>query len=125
MSKNIEIKSSTSLSLELIVSSLIVVGSLVLYYFDPLQLNTVLYKVLVLLLGLVIAIFVFLRSAHGSRLIVFLRETKIELRKVVWPTKDETIKTTGMIMIAVFVVAIFLWIVDAFFTWAVQQITNF
>jgi preprotein translocase subunit SecE len=90
-----------------------------------LQLGKDLYKVLVLLLGLIVAIFIFLKSEQGSRLIVFLKETRIELRKVVWPTKDETIKTTGMIMIAVVIVAIFLWIVDAFFTWAVQLITNF
>lgn len=108
----------------MIVSLLIVVVFLANYYIDPLQLITTLYKVLVLLGGLVIAGFVFFKSPQGVRLNVFSRETKIELRKVVWPTKDETIKTTGMIMVAVVIVAIFLWIVDAFFTWAVQLLTN-
>jgi preprotein translocase subunit SecE len=125
VSKNIESQSKETISLSVIVSVLVVIGSLVLFYFDPLQLNKDLYKVLLLLVGLIIAGFIFLRSGQGSRLIFFLKETKIELRKVVWPTKDETIKTTGMIMIAVVVVAIFLWIVDAILTWAVQQITNF
>ncbi|SMN12186.1 Preprotein translocase subunit SecE (TC 3.A.5.1.1) [uncultured Candidatus Thioglobus sp.] len=123
MSKSIEnIKSESSLVM--IVSLLIVVVFLANYYIDPLQLITTLYKVLVLLGGLVIAGFVFFKSPQGVRLNVFSRETKIELRKVVWPTKDETIKTTGMIMVAVVIVAIFLWIVDAFFTWAVQLLTN-
>ena len=53
-----------------------------------------------------------------------MKETRIELRKVVWPTIEETLKTTGIIMIAVIVVAIFLWIVDAFFTWGVQSISS-
>lgn len=108
----------------MIVSILIVVGFLVLFYLDPFELNTTLYKVLVLLAGLVLAGFVFFKSPQGVRLNAFFKETKIELRKVVWPTKDETIKTTGMIMVAVVIVAIFLWIVDAFFTWAVQLLTN-
>jgi len=108
----------------MIVSILIVVGSLVLYYLDPLELNTTLYKVLVLLLGLIIAGFVFFKSPQGVRLNSFTKETKIELRKVVWPTRDETVKTTGMIMVAVVIVAIFLWIVDAILTWAVQLLTN-
>jgi preprotein translocase subunit SecE len=52
-----------------------------------------------------------------------VKETRIELRKVVWPTRQETIKTTGFVLIAVIIVAIFLWIVDAFFTWGVQSIS--
>ena len=111
-------------SLGVIVSILIVIGSLVLFYLDPLGLNTTLYKVLVLLVGLIIAGFVFFKSPQGARFTEFLIQTKIELRKVVWPTRNETVKTTGMIMVAVIVVAIFLWIVDAFFSWMVQLLTN-
>jgi len=124
VSKNTENQVKTESSIGSIISILIVIGSLVFFYLDPLALNTTLYKVLVLLAGLVVAGFVFLKSPQGIRLTVFSKETKIELRKVVWPTKDETLKTTGMIMVAVVIVAIFLWIVDAFFTWAVQLLTN-
>lgn len=124
MSKSVESQAKAESSIGMIVSILIVVGSLVLYYLDPLELNTTLYKVLVLLLGLIIAGFVFFKSPHGVRLNAFTKETKIELRKVVWPTRDETVKTTGMIMVAVVIVAIFLWIVDAILTWAVQLLTN-
>lgn len=124
MSKNIENQTKSKSSIGMVVSILIVVGFLVLFYLDPLKLNTTLYKVLVLLAGLVLAGFVFFKSPQGIQLSAFLKETKIELRKVIWPTKDETIKTTGMIMVAVVIVAIFLWIVDAFFTWVVQLLTN-
>ncbi len=123
MSKNLESQAKES-SIGMIVSILIVIGSLVLFYLDPLELVTTLFKVLVLLAGLVIAGFVFMKSPQGVRFGSFLIETKIELRKVVWPNREETIKTTGMIMIAVVIVAIFLWIVDAFFSWIVQLLTN-
>jgi preprotein translocase subunit SecE len=70
-----------------------------------------------------IAITVFIKSSQGDRFVHFLKETRIELRKVVWPTRQETLKTTGIIMIAVVIVAIFLWIIDAFFTWGVGSIS--
>lgn len=124
MSKSVESQVEKESSIGMIVSILIVLGSLVLYYQDPLGLNTTLYKVLVLLVGLGLAAFVFFKAPQGIRLSSFTKETKIELRKVVWPTRDETVKTTGMIMVAVVIVAIFLWIVDAILTWAVQLLTN-
>ena len=81
-------------------------------------------KVLVTLVVFAIAVTVFVKSDQGDRFVHFLKETRIELRKVVWPTRPETIKTTGIIMVAVVIVAIFLWIVDAFFTWGVQSISS-
>lgn len=117
-------KQAKESSLGMVVSVLIVVVSLVLFYLDPLGLSTILYKVLVLLIGLVLAGFVFFKSPQGVRFSSFLIETKIELRKVVWPTRDETMKTTGMIMVAVVIVAIFLWMVDALLSWLVQLLTN-
>ena len=101
----------------------IIVAALVFYYINPLFLNT-LAKVLITLASFVIAVVIFLKSNQGSDFIHFLKETRIELRKVVWPTRQETAKTTGIIMIAVIIVAIFLWIVDAFFTWGVQSISS-
>ena len=124
MSKSVESQVKKESSIVMMVSILIVLGSFVLYYQDPLGLNTTLYKVFVLLAGLVLAAFVFFKAPQGVRLNAFTKETKIELRKVVWPTRDETVKTTGMIMVAVVIVAIFLWIVDAILTWAVQLLTN-
>jgi preprotein translocase subunit SecE len=124
VSKNVESPVKAESSIGMIVSILIVVAFLALYIVDPLGINTKLYKVLLLLAGLVLAAFVFLKAPQGVRLSAFFKETKIELRKVVWPTRDETVKTTGMIMVAVVIVAIFLWIVDAIFTWAVQLLTN-
>ena len=107
-----------------VVSVLVAVGFLVSFYLDPLGLETTLYKVLLLLVGLILAGFLFFKSPQGIRFNAFFKETKIELRKVVWPNRDETVKTTGMIMVAVIIVAIFLWLVDAFFTWVVQLLTN-
>ena len=122
MTKQIDNLKSGSDQWKTILAIAIVIAALALYYVNPLNFNT-LTKVLITLLWFVIAGAVFIKSTQGDRFLHFLRETRIELRKVVWPTREETLKTTGIIMIAVVVVAIFLWIIDAFFTWGVQSIS--
>ncbi len=122
MTKQIDNLKSGSDQWKTILAIAIVIAALALYYVNPLNFNT-LTKVLITLLWFVIAGAVFIKSTQGDRFLHFLRETRIELRKVVWPTREETTKTTGIIMIAVVVVAIFLWIIDAFFTWGVQSIS--
>ena len=123
MAKQIENLKSGSDQWKTILAILILVAGLALYYLNPLGFNA-LTKVLVMLVVISIAVTVFVKSDQGDRFVHFLKETRIELRKVVWPTREETIKTTGIIMVAVVIVAIFLWIVDAFFTWGVQSISS-
>ena len=122
MTKQIDNLKSGSDQWKTILAIAIVIAALALYYVNPLNFNT-LTKVLITLLWFIIAGAVFIKSTQGDRFLHFLRETRIELRKVIWPTREETAKTTGIIMIAVVVVAIFLWIIDAFFTWGVQSIS--
>jgi len=122
VTKQIDNLKSGSDQWKTILAIAIVIAALALYYVNPLNFNT-LTKVLITLVWFVIAGAVFIKSTQGDRFLHFLRETRIELRKVVWPTREETAKTTGIIMIAVVVVAIFLWIIDAFFTWGVQSIS--
>jgi preprotein translocase subunit SecE len=122
VTKQIDNLKKGSVQLNIVISILILLCSIALFYLNPFVLNT-LVSVLILLLRLVVAAYFFIKSAQGERFLYFLKETKIELRKVVWPSREETMKTTGMVMIAVIVVAIFLWIVDAFFTWGVKSIS--
>jgi len=122
VTKQIDNLKSGSDQWKTILAIAIVIAALALYYVNPLNFNT-LTKVLITLLWFVIAGAVFIKSTQGDRFLHFLRETRIELRKVVWPTREETAKTTGIILIAVVIVAIFLWIIDAFFTWGVQSIS--
>ena len=123
MAKQIDNLKSGSDQWKTILAIVVVAAALALYYINPLNFNS-LTKVLVTLVWFVVAGGVFIKSSQGDRFKHFLKETRIELRKVVWPTRQETFKTTGIIMIAVVIVAIFLWIVDAFFTWGVQSISS-
>ncbi|NCF28723.1 MAG: preprotein translocase subunit SecE [Gammaproteobacteria bacterium] len=50
----------------------------------------------------------------------FMRDSRTELRKVVWPTRKETTQTTLVVMGVVTLVAIFLWMVDGILSWIVR-----
>jgi preprotein translocase subunit SecE len=68
------------------------------------------------LLGVVVALVLSLAigafTAPGRRVRGFLGESQFELRKVVWPTKDETLKTTGIIIAVVIVLSLLLGLID-------------
>lgn len=70
----------------------------------------------VLLLGVVVALVLSLAlgafTAPGRRVRDFFGESQFELRKVVWPTRDETLKTTGIIMVVVVILSLLLGLID-------------
>ena len=59
-------------------------------------------------------------TGHGRQFAVFGRESWLEARKVVWPSRKETLQTTGIVFAFCVVSAIFLWIVDASLLYLVQ-----
>ena len=56
----------------------------------------------------------------GRQFFAFAQESVAETKKVVWPSRKETVQTTGMVLAFVLVMAIFLWIVDAVLVWGVK-----
>jgi preprotein translocase subunit SecE len=72
---------------------------------SPLRLITILAAVVV---SLAIAAF----TGPGRRARHFLSESQFELRKVVWPTRDETIKITGIVIAVVIVLSLLLGLID-------------
>ena len=52
----------------------------------------------------------------------FIREVRQEMKKVVWPTRKETIQTTAAVFAFVFVMAVFLWVSDKTLEWVLYDI---
>ena len=77
-------------------------------------------RVASVLAGLVAAALVAWTSAPGREFFVYAQESVAETKKVVWPSRKETVQTTGMVLAFVLVMAIFLWIVDALLVWGVK-----
>jgi preprotein translocase subunit SecE len=53
-----------------------------------------------------------LQSAQGRDFWQFVQGSRVELRKVVWPTRQETLQTTLVVMVAILVMGIFFWVLD-------------
>ena len=77
-------------------------------------------RVLLLLLSIAVSVALILQSSYGKQIRLFLRDTRIELKKVVWPGRPEVIKMTVTVMISVIIIGLFLWLVDSGLLWAVQ-----
>ena len=70
--------------------------------------------------GLVLGALVVGFSGYGRRLWAFSEAARGELRKVVWPTRDETTKTTIAVVIFVTVAGLFFWVLDLVLAWATR-----
>lgn len=69
-------------------------------------------RLLGVLATLVVALAIGAFTGPGRRVRGFLAESQFEMRKVVWPTRDETVKTTGIIILVVIVLSLLLGLID-------------
>jgi len=81
-----------------------------------------LIRVIGLLVATGLAIAIVAKTDRGRDMFSFLREVDVERRKVVWPTRQETLQTTLMVLVITVIVAILLFIMDTIFGWVVRQL---
>jgi preprotein translocase subunit SecE len=61
-------------------------------------------------------------TAPGKTFAAFARESIVEVKKVVWPTRKETIQTTAAVFAFVVVMAVFLWVSDKALEWVLYEV---
>ena len=64
------------------------------------------------------------QTAVGQRTWGFVTDAQTEVKKVVWPTRKEALQTTGIVLMMVLLVAIFLWGLDSLLLWLVKLLTG-
>ena len=79
-------------------------------------------RVLSVLAGLAAGVAVAWSTEPGQRFVVLGREAVIEAKKVVWPTRKETMQTTGIVFAFVLAMAIMLWITDKSLEWVLYDL---
>ena len=89
------------------------------YYFEE---ESQLLRVLGMLAVAVIAFLIAATSDVGRRSLGFFKDARVEVRKVVWPTRQETLQTTIAVLFMVILVAIMLWLFDMFLGWGVSKL---
>ena len=98
---------------------LLIAGIAGFYY---LRESAMVLRVISVLSGIVLAVVVVWFTSPGKQFYAFARESSDETRKVVWPSRKETLQTTGIVFAFVLVMAIFLWMVDAGLLLAVRYL---
>lgn len=88
------------------------------YFADQALLYRVLGVVVVSLLAAALA----LTTTKGRNLLELARSARKEIQRVIWPTRQETIQTTAIVLVAVLVVGLMLWLIDTFLGWAMSGI---
>ena len=85
---------------------------------------SVLVRVIVVVVAFALAGFIALQTEKGKQALAFAREAQIEVRKVVWPTRQEALNTTFIVLAATGVLALILWGLDAVLLRIVNFITG-
>ncbi|HYW93357.1 MAG TPA: preprotein translocase subunit SecE [Gammaproteobacteria bacterium] len=75
-----------------------------------------------LLAAAAVSILIGYQTAKGQVLWGFVQESRNEVRKVVWPTRQETIQTTLVVVALVILTGVFMWLLDMLLGWGIQQI---
>jgi preprotein translocase subunit SecE len=105
----------------LVVIALIVVAVVGNQVFSA---EPILYRVLgVLILGAAAAALA-LQTSRGRLFFGLVKEARAEIRKVVWPTRQETSQTTMIVVVVVLVMALLLWGLDSLLGWLISMIVG-
>jgi len=70
----------------------------------------------------IVAMVVVLQTVKGRNVWAFVQDARTEVRKVVWPTRQETVQMTITVMVMVTVMALILWGFDSFLAWLVKAL---
>ncbi len=107
-------------TVKLVVALLIVISAIAGFYFFADQ--SLLFRVIGILAAIGVAAIIALQTGKGREIWGFIQDSQIEVRKVVWPTRQETVQTTLIVILMVIFVAIILWLLDMFLGWSVGSL---
>jgi len=102
---------------------MLLVGSSIVsfYYFDE---QSVLIRVVSLLVLAIIAAWIASTTERGKYTLDFIHESHIEVRRVVWPTRQETFQMTSVVLFMVVLLALVVWLLDSVLMSVVRLLTG-
>ena len=109
-------------TIKVVVAVAILLGGVVGYYQYPDA--SVLIRAAGVVVAIAAAIAVFMTSVQGQELWRFIQSSRVELRKVVWPTGKDTRMMTIYVLIFTFVMALFFWLLDSLLGWLTRILTG-
>ena len=117
-----EIQASKFDTFKLLSAGLIVLVALLGFHYFASYLLVV--RVIGLLIALGVAVSIVMTTEVGNGLLGFIQDSRTELRKVVWPSRSETLQTSLAVIVMVIITGIFLWLMDMLLFWIVRMLTG-
>ena len=119
MATNAESNSSMIDIIKLLIALALLIASIFVFYqFE----DSVLFGVLGLLAVAGVGLGVAATSTQGKGLLSFMGAARTEVRKIVWPSRQETMQTTLMVFIIVVILSIILWFIDMLLGWGIKEL---
>jgi preprotein translocase subunit SecE len=109
-------------TIKLLLAVLAVIGGVVAYYYFPDA--SVLFRVPAVLAGLAVGLAIASTSTQGRTFRDFVQGARIELRKVVWPKRQETLQTTLVVILFALTMGVFFWVLDLGLLWVTRMLTG-
>jgi len=124
MATNIETSESGALDIiKLLLSAAALIGGLYAYYYYENDIAQAV-RVLMVLAGTAVGIGIAMTSTQGQRLWHFIQGSRVEIRKVVWPTKQETTQTAIAVFVFTLVMMLFFWVLDSGLLWLTRTLVG-
>jgi len=109
--------------IKLLLAAALLMGGLYGFYYYENDLALPL-RVLMVLGGAGVGVAVAMTSTQGHRLWHFIQGSRVEIRKVVWPTRQETTQTAIAVFVFTLVMALFFWALDSGLLWLTQTLVG-
>ena len=123
MSEQQEAVQTSSLdSAKLAIAIALVVGGLFAYYWFENQ--TWYLRAAYVACGVVAAALLAWQTSIGRSTLAFILSSRNEVRKMVWPTREETLQTTLAVIVVVLITGVLMWVLDLFLFWALRGLTG-
>lgn len=103
----------------IVAGLLVVAGVAAFYYFGD---KLMIARVGMVLGGLAAGGLLFLTTEWGRQFKAYAQESVDEVRKVVWPTRKETLQTTAIVFVFVLIMALLLWLIDGSLLWIMKKL---
>jgi preprotein translocase subunit SecE len=108
--------------LKIALAAAALVGGMVAFYWFGEKPQVL--RVLMVLGGLIAGLVLLYWSAPGRELWAYMQVSRVELRKMVWPTRQETWRTTLVVFVFVMALGVFFWLVDMALAWGAKHVTG-
>jgi len=105
---------------KLVLAVAVLLGGIVAYYWF--QEESLLLRVVGVIVAFGLGALIFFQTTQGKQLWRFIQGSRVELRKVVWPTNQETMQTTLTVLVFTLFMGIFLWLLDMLLGYIARQV---